>query len=129
VAPERAYVLSSNVSDIPSKRRQKWAAKHLKPATRRWFDQIRADYELESHHEMLLLLAAEAWDRHLDARQTLKEHGTSFTNKHWDIKPHPAILIERDSRNAFIRAVRELNLSEEGPAEAARPPRLRYGGR
>lgn len=78
---------------------------------------------------MLLLLAAEAWDRHLQAREALKEHGTTFENKHGDVKPRPEIMIERDSRNAFMRAVRELNLSEESPAEAARPPRLRYGGR
>lgn len=54
---------------------------------------------------MLLLLAAEAWDRHLEAREALREHGVSFVNKHGDVKPRPEIMIERDSRNAFMRAV------------------------
>jgi phage terminase small subunit len=76
---------------------------------------------------MLLLLACEAWDRHLDARDAIKHHGASFVNKHGDVKARPEVAIERDSRIAFMRAVRELNLSEESPDEAARPPPLRYG--
>jgi phage terminase small subunit len=101
--------------------------KHLRAATKRWFTQIVEDYTLESHHVMLLTLASEAWDRHLQAREAIAEHGTTFVNNHGDVKPRPEIMIEKDSRNAFMRALREMNLSEEPPD--SRPPKLRYGGK
>src|SRR5215475_4473284 len=89
------------------------APKHLRAPTRRWFEQICNDYELESHHLMLLTLAAEAWDRHLEAREALKTGGLTFTNeKTADIEFRPEVSIERDSRNAFTRAMRELRLEE-----------------
>jgi P27 family predicted phage terminase small subunit len=101
------------------------APKHLRPATKRWYEQICADYELESHHLMLLTLCAEAWDRHLQAREALSEHGTTFSNKHGDVKARPEVMIERDSRNAFARMLREINLDVE-PPETPRPPGLKY---
>lgn len=97
---------------------------HLRLQTRRWFEQILNDYELESHHLMLLTLAAEAWDRHLDAREVLSKKGMTFTDKFRNVKPRLEVMIERDSRNAFARMMRELRL-EEPPPEAPRPPPLR----
>ena len=104
------------------------APKHLRAPTRRWFEQILTDYELESHHVMLLTLAAEAWDRHLQAREAINEHGATFVNRHGDIKPRPEVSLENNSRIAFARLMRELNLSE-APPDDRRPPGLRYGGK
>jgi len=101
------------------------APRHLRAPTRRWFEQICRDYELESHHLMLLTLAAEAWDRHFLAREALGKVGMTLDNtKTGDTKPRPEIMIARDSANTFARMLRELRL-EEPPPEAPRPPPLR----
>ena len=47
------------------------APAHLEPDTAAWFDCVLADYELERHHVRLLTLAAEAWDRCVEARKRL----------------------------------------------------------
>jgi P27 family predicted phage terminase small subunit len=102
------------------------APKHLRPATRRWYEQVCEEYEFESHHLRLLQLAGESWDRCQEARQKVTEEGLSYTDDKGIRRAHPCTAIERDSRLAFARIVRELNLSEE-PADS-RPRPLRYGG-
>ena len=104
------------------------APKHLRAATRRWFESVLADYELEPHHVKLLQLAGEAWDRCQEAREAIKKHGMTFQNKYNETKIRPEAIIEKDSRIAFARLLRELNLSEESP-ESPRPNPLKYGGR
>jgi phage terminase small subunit len=83
-----------------------------------------ADYQLEEHHLRLLTLAAEAWDRAQMARATILEHGAFFHDRHGSPRPHPALAVERDSRIAFARLVRELDLDGE-PLPDPRPPRRR----
>ena len=100
------------------------APKHLKAPTRRWFESVVADYELQPHHVRLLTLAGESWDRCVEAREAIKEHGMTFTNKYNEVKLRPEVTVEKDSRIAFARLVRELNLSEDPPD--SRPPRLKY---
>lgn len=103
------------------------APKHLRAATRKWFERVLNDYQLEPHHVRLLQLAGEAWDRCQEAREALKKHGMTFENKYGETKIRPEAIIEKDSRIAFARLVRELNLSEE-PPDSPRPSPLRYGG-
>jgi phage terminase small subunit len=100
------------------------APKHLRAETRRWFEQVCKDYELESHHIMILTLAAEAWDRHLQAREGLAKNGMTFKDKFKNVKPRPEIMVVRDSTNTFARMLRELKL-EEAPPEPPRPPALK----
>ena len=96
--------------------------KHLKAPTRRWWTLVVADYELEAHHIRLLTLAGEAWDRCNQARLALVEHGLTFTDRFGCPKSRPEIAIERDSRMAFARMVREMALDNTESPEA-RPPR------
>lgn len=100
------------------------APTHLEPATRKWFAQVLKDYELEEHHIKLLTLAAEAWDRCKQARKAIAEHGLTFDDRFGRPCPRPEVGIERDSRIAFARLLRELNLDVAPPEN--RPPRLRY---
>jgi phage terminase small subunit len=126
--PNRGATQKVNNKVIPiskkPQRKSPKAPRHLRAPTRRWFEQICADYELESHHLMLLTLAAEAWDRHVAAREVLTDEGMTFIDKFENIKPRPEIMVERDCRNAFARMLRELRL-EAPPPEAPRPPGLR----
>ena len=97
---------------------------HLSAGTRLWFAQVCSDYDLEPHHLKLLTLAAESWDRGCEAREALAKHGLTF-NDRWG-QPHgrPEIAVERDSRIAFARLCRELDLDENTTPTPARPPAL-----
>jgi phage terminase small subunit len=105
------------------------APKHLVAATRTWFDKVLADYALEPHHVRLLTLAAESWDRCNQAREALEKHGLTFDDRFGAPHARPEVAIERDSRLAFARLVRELDLDVDAPAEGNRPPALRSNRR
>jgi phage terminase small subunit len=105
--------------------RKPTAPAHLMPATRVWFAQVQADYRLESHHVRLLQLAGEAWDRTQQARDRLAQEGLVVESRQGP-KPHPCVAIERDSRLAFARLLRDLDLDVDAPSgERVGPPSLR----
>jgi len=101
------------------------APRHLKLSTRRWWLSVLEDYQLESHHVRLLTLAGEAWDRCQEAREALKTHGLTFTDRFGQPHARPENTIERDSRIGFARLLRELALDVEPPRELGRPPGIR----
>jgi phage terminase small subunit len=101
------------------------APKYLKPATRAWFAQVVADYELDQHHLRLLTLAGEAWDRGQQARSEIEEHGITYVDRFGAPRKRPEISIEAESRIAFARILRELDLNVEPPPSGKRPPPLR----
>src|SRR6266576_529506 len=111
----------TKLSVVPGESPNSTAPKHLKPATRAWFDQISREYELESQHLRILQMAAEAWDTYESARDSLAENGFTFVNKkHGDIKPRPEVAIAQNSRLAFLRCMRELNLDVAPPSDGPR---------
>ena len=82
-----------------------------------------SDFELDPHHLRLLALACESWDRSQQAREHLAEHGLTFVDRFGCPKPRPEVGIERDSRIAFARLLRELSLDSD-PVPDTRLPRL-----
>lgn len=110
-----------------AKRPRSAAPAHLREATAAWFAHVCESYDLEEHHLRLLTLAAEAWDRCEQAREGLEE-GLTFTDRFGAPRPRPEVAIERDSRVAFARLVRELDLDVE-PPPSRRPPALRSNRR
>jgi P27 family predicted phage terminase small subunit len=100
------------------------APAHLSLATRKWWRQVVEEYQLETHHLKVLQAACEAWDRLQEARERVGVDGAIISDRFGQLRPHPAIAIERDSRIAFARLVRELCLDDDGP-ETPRPPRAR----
>jgi len=98
------------------------APSHLSKASAAWWRSVVGTYDLEQHHERVLTLAATAYDRATEARETLAEDGTYFRDKHGAPKAHPAVSVERDARLAFARLIRELDLDGE-PLPDPRPPR------
>ncbi len=99
------------------------APKHLQAATRRWWESVASDFVLEEHHLRLLSLAGESWDRCTEAREILKAEGLTYADRFGQPKVRPEVAIERDSRIAFARLVRELALDVATPEEV-RPPAL-----
>lgn len=100
--------------------------KYLAPATKKWWKSVISRWVLEEHHVRLLTLAAGAWDRAEQARELLAKHGLVFMDPKLN-RPvaRPEVAIERDSRLAFARLLRELDLDIEAPAASSRPPALR----
>jgi phage terminase small subunit len=60
----------------------------------------------------ILTLALEAWDRCVQARESLAEHGTTFVDRFGQPRARPEVAIERDSRLAFLRLMRALDFDE-----------------
>jgi hypothetical protein len=106
-----------------AKRKASPAPKYLAAATRKWFDSVLEEYVLEPHHVRLLTLAAEAWDRCQQARAALAK-GLTFKDVNGHPRARPEVAIERDSRIAFARLIRELALDVEPPADDSRPPTI-----
>jgi len=103
--------------------------RHLRSLTRKWYATVLEDYALEPHHVRLLSLACEAWDRAAAAREIINAEGLTFTDRHGQPRARPEIAIERDSRIAFARLIRELDLDEIPTPEASRPPLLARNNR
>jgi P27 family predicted phage terminase small subunit len=103
---------------------------HLSKSTKVWWRSVIIDYALEPHHLRLLQAACEAWDRLQQARELLARDGLVVEGREGGMRPHPAAAIERDSRIAFARLVRELDLDTEPPSSArTAPPALRSNRR
>ncbi len=106
---------------MPAKRPQPPA--HLTEASATWWRSVTADFDLEPHHIRLLTLAAEAYDRCQEARAAIGRDGLTMKAGDGSLKAHPCVAIERDSRLAFARLLRELDLDATIPSER-RPPAL-----
>ena len=98
---------------------------HLGRPGRRLWKSVTGEFALAPHQLELLRLAAEATDRADEARQLLDEQGLTFHDRAGLPRSRPEVAVERDSRLAVARLLRELAL-EPGDADA-RPPRA--GGR
>lgn len=96
------------------------APSHLSKETKRWWEEIFREFALESAQEKLLEAACDSWDRMIQARKLIAVDGLTFVDRHGSIKPHAAVAIEKDSRIAFARPVRELAITS-APGES-RPP-------
>lgn len=97
---------------------------HLGTESKALWRKLNADYDFGPHDLARLQCACEAYDRMTQARKTLAELGTTYEDARWKTpKARPEVAIERDSRLAFLRALRELGLDLEQD-EPARPPAL-----
>jgi hypothetical protein len=82
-----------------------------------------SEFQLEPHHLRLLQLAAESWDRGVQAREAIQTLGLTYVDRFDQPRARPEIAIERDSRIAFARLLRELALDVSEPGES-RPPSI-----
>ena len=100
------------------------APAHLASPTRQWWEAVVAEYVLDEHHLKLLTAAAEAWDRYQAAREAIAQHGTTYIDRFGAPRLHPECVVERDSRLAFARLLKELSLDDADmpPRQAGRQP-------
>jgi len=98
---------------------------HLSKASKAWFKAITDDFRLESWQLRTLTAAAEAWDRTQQAREQLAVDGLTLDDRFGQVRVHPLVAVERDSRLAFVRCLRELALEVDDEPAEVRPPRIR----
>jgi phage terminase small subunit len=81
----------------------------LSADSKAFFDYVIYEYSgFDQHQVKLLTLACEAWDRAVQARKGLETNGLCFVDRHGSRTPSPEISIEKDSRTAFARMIREI---------------------
>jgi hypothetical protein len=97
----------------------KAAPTHLSGPARRLYAAVTARYVLEAHHIAILVKALEAFDRADAARAIVESAGLLVTSRLGEVKPSPAVVIERDSRAAFYSGIKQLGLDLEGPPSPA----------
>jgi P27 family predicted phage terminase small subunit len=95
--------------------------KHLSSEARSLWVAVVAGYELEPRHEKTLLVALESLDRLRQAPRAIEADGPYPADRFGQPKAHPALAIERDSRIAYLRAMREMGLDLSEPI-SSRPP-------
>jgi phage terminase small subunit len=99
--------------------------RHLSAKARKFFRSVMTEFELEEHHLKLLTLACTAWDRAEAARLIVEKSGLTYNDRFGQPVSRPEIAIERDSRLAFARLLREIGLDASEPPDS-RPPKLKY---
>ena len=109
---------------VPERRTAPKAPSHLSKPSQAFWREVTRDYELEPHHLLTLQAACEARDRMDQARAAIEKDGP-YAEGRFGPKAHPAIAVERDSRLAMVRCLRELGLDLEAPAQSRPPTRWR----
>jgi phage terminase small subunit len=100
------------------------APTHLRKGTQKWFNGVIADFMLDDSGVKLLTKCAEAHDRSEEARELLAKHGLTYVDSKGSPRARPECAIERDSRIAFCRLLRDLDINDSSPGDG-RPPALR----
>src|SRR5215831_2001103 len=90
--------------------------KHLDEEEAALFRRLVAEFQIDDSASIsLLTVAMEAHQRAREAGITLAEEGTVIKNRFGARTAHPAVAIERDARNDYLRAMKTLNLSRPDP--------------
>ena len=73
---------------------------------------ITANWKLDDGQLVVLFQACQSLDRMNDAKRILKTEGLTSEDRFGQSRAHPAVAIERDTRQLFLRAIKQLNLSK-----------------
>ena len=98
--------------------------KGLSRSAQSWWSRLQSEFGIEDSGGLLVLLvAAESFDKVRQAESIVKTEGLTTTDRFGQSKPHPAVNIARDARAQMLAALKQLNLDLEplrdGPG---RPP-------
>ena len=91
------------------------APKHLSAEAKKIFKGLVEEYQIQDVAGLRILQAAlESFDRATRARKEIDKTGMCVMDKFGQVKPHPLLACERDSRAAFLAGLKALNLEIEG---------------
>jgi len=87
---------------------------HLSKEAKSLWQQLTDEYGISDSAGLAILKTGlEAYDRAGSARQQIDSEGLSIFDKFGQQKAHPLIPVERDSRAAFLSAMKQLNFDVE----------------
>ncbi len=86
---------------------------HLSKQTQEFWVWALYEYQINRDELHLLLMACEAMDRCIQARKRLAKQGLTYNDRFGQPKSRPEVAIERDSRLAFARLVKQLGLGKK----------------
>lgn len=89
-------------------------------SARDFYRSVTRSFVLEEHHLRVLTLACEAYDRAAQARAIVEKEGIVTHDRAGRPIVHPAVIVERDSRAAFARLIKQLDLDIVPPGPAGR---------
>ncbi len=102
------------------------APKALSREAKGWWKRLVTEYGLDDEAGLLLLqIALESFDRMRSAQAAIDKDGPSVRDRWGQVKPHPLLTTERDSRSGMLAALRAMNLDVEPLRDAPGRP----GGR
>lgn len=88
--------------------------KHLGEAGAKLWDGLVTEFAIADAGGLALVqTAAECADRMAAAQEAIARDGTMILDRYGQPKQHPACVLERDSRNGLLAALRALNLDLE----------------
>jgi P27 family predicted phage terminase small subunit len=91
--------------------------------SREWWARLQAEYAISDSGGLAVLdLAAQAHSRMDEARTILDRDGITVESGRGGLRPHPAVVIERDARIAVVACLRQLGLDLEPVKPIGRPP-------
>jgi P27 family predicted phage terminase small subunit len=100
------------------------APRTLSTEASKWWKKLTEDYDIVDEAGFLLLQTGlEAFDRMRGAQDVIRREGLQVADRFGQMKAHPLLTVERDSRAQMLMALKALNLDLE-PLNAApgRPP-------
>lgn len=93
--------------------------KHLSDEAKKWWCALVREFVIEDEAgRLLLLLAMESFDRMRQAQRQIEADGPTCRDRFGQVRAHPSLLVERDSRTALQRALKQLNLDVLPPTPA-----------
>jgi P27 family predicted phage terminase small subunit len=97
--------------------------KHLSDDGREFWSSVISEFSInDAAGFALLLTACEALDRMATARRVIQAEGEVVKDRYGQPRVHPACVLEKDSRNGFLAAMRALHLEIGPPRPVGRPP-------
>lgn len=89
---------------------------YLRKDGRKLWQVVLTEFDLPKDALPLLELACQSWDRYHDARRSLDKNGTIYTDRFQQVKARPETLVERDSKLAVAKFLKQLGLDIEPAA-------------
>jgi P27 family predicted phage terminase small subunit len=99
------------------------APKHLSAEAKRLWRDLVEEYGVSDSAGLAILAAGlEAHDRMRQAQATLACDGATVKDRFGQTQVHPAVRIERDSRSAWLAALKSMNFDLQPLGDVGRPP-------
>jgi P27 family predicted phage terminase small subunit len=104
------------------------APSHLSEPSRRLWDQLVSEWDLQPEELALLVTGLDALDRGRQARRALRQHGLTYESKSGAPVARPEVAIEKQSQRIYAQVLRQLDLDDGDPPAIHRGPRVVRGG-